>query len=154
VTGAGSGTTDSGEQIDDPAAPPGGASRGTLYCDVSASHPAAAVRLTGELGADTVAALGGELLALIRTRHHQLTIDVNGLSHVSPVCVGVLNRAAAELRRLGGRLTLSGVSDSESAALRHAGLDDAIRLVVATTHPNPSARHEWQARSEVKPSKY
>lgn len=109
---------------------------GMLFCDVSAEYPAATVRLSGDLAASTVAELGAELVALIRTRHHQLVIDMHGLSHVSPVCVGVLNRAVTELHALGGELALSGVSVTDAGALRLAGLNDTIRLVVAP-HPSP-----------------
>jgi anti-anti-sigma factor len=110
---------------------------GTLFCDVRASRPAARVRLSGELGAQTVAELGAELVALIRTRHQQLIIDLSGLSHVSPICVGVLNRAVSELVALGGELRLTGMGYADARGLRRAGLDDAIRLSVAA-HPSPA----------------
>lgn len=121
-----------------------------LFCDVSAEHPAATLRLSGDLAANTVAELGAELVALIRTRHHQLVIDLHGLSHVSPVCVGVLNRTVTELDALGGELTLTGVSDTDAGALRLAGLNDTIRLVVAP-HPSP-LRSGDTTNSKVSPS--
>jgi anti-anti-sigma factor len=121
-----------------------------LFCDVIAEHPTATVRLSGDLAASTVAELGAELVALIRTRHHQLVIDLHGLSHVSPVCVGVLNRTVTELDALGGELTLTGVSDTDAGALRLAGLNDTIRLVVAT-HPSP-LRSGGTTDSKVSPS--
>ncbi len=116
----------------------------SLFCDVRARHSTARVRLSGELGAGTVAELGAELVALIRTRHHQLIIDLYGLSHVSPICVGVLNRAVAELGALGGELTLTGISDADAGVLRHAGLHEAIRITVAP-HPSPTASRDTTA---------
>jgi len=102
-----------------------------LFCDVSASHPIADIRLSGELAADTVADLGAQLAALIRTGHHLLIIDGHQLTHVSPVCVGVLNRAANDLLALGGDLILTGLSRTDADHLRNAGLHGTIRLTVA-----------------------
>jgi anti-anti-sigma factor len=99
-----------------------------LYCDVSACRPVAELRLSGELASDTVAELGAELTALIRTEHYHLVVDMNALSHVSPICVGVLNRAAAELLPFGGQLTLAGATDADFSALRRAGLNGMIPL--------------------------
>lgn len=107
------------------------ATHGTLFCDVRIHRATTALSLSGELAAHSVAELGAELVALIRTKHHQLIIDLNGLSYISPVCVGVLNRAAADLLRLGGQLTLTGASAADAEALRRAGLSHTIRLTAA-----------------------
>jgi anti-anti-sigma regulatory factor len=104
------------------------AARSVLFGDVSAHQPNAEIRLSGELAADTVADLGAQLAALIRTGHRQLLVDGRGLSQVSPVCVAVFNRAATGLRPLGGQLILTGLSNADADRLRSAGLHDAIRL--------------------------
>ena len=101
-----------------------------LFCDVSAHPPIAEIRLSGDLTEDTVADLGSELAALIRTGHQHLIVDGHGLSHVSPVCVGVLNRAAADLRPIGGELILTGLDSTDAHRLRSAGLRSAIELGV------------------------
>jgi anti-anti-sigma regulatory factor len=102
-----------------------------LFGDVSAHQPNAEIRLSGELAADTVADLGAQLAALIRTGHRQLLVDGRGLSQVSPVCVEAFNRAATGLRPLGGQLILTGLSNADADRLRSAGLHDAIRLTGA-----------------------
>ena len=107
------------------------AARSVLFADVSARKPNAEIRLSGDLAADTVADLGSQLAALIRTGHRQLLVDGRGLSQVSPVCVAVLNRTAAGLLPLGGQLVLTGLSNADADRLRRAGLHDAIRLTQA-----------------------
>jgi anti-anti-sigma regulatory factor len=107
------------------------AARSVLFCDVSALQPNAEIRLSGELAADTVADLGAQLDALIRTGHRQLLVDGRGLAQVSPVCVAVFNRAASCLLPLGGQLILTGLSNADADRLRSAGLHDAIRLAQA-----------------------
>ena len=102
-----------------------------LFCDVSTSHPIADIRLSGELAADTIADLGAQLAALIRTGHHLLILDGHRLTHVSPACVGVLNRTAKGLLALGGDLILTGLSRTDADHLRNAGLHGTIRLTVA-----------------------
>jgi anti-anti-sigma regulatory factor len=108
-----------------------------LFCDVTAYPPAANVRLSGELTVDTVGDLGAELAALIRTGHHQLIIDAHPLAHVSPVCVGVLNRATIDLRALGGTLTITGFDTAGEATLREAGLDKSIRFSISHAGQDP-----------------
>jgi anti-anti-sigma regulatory factor len=107
------------------------AARSVLFCDVNARQPNAEMRLSGELAADTVADLGAQFDALIRTGHRQLLVDGRGLSQVSPVCVAVFNRAATGLLPLGGQLILTGLSYADADRLRSAGLHDAIRLTQA-----------------------
>jgi anti-anti-sigma regulatory factor len=102
------------------------AARSVLFVDVSACQRNAEVRLSGELAADTVADLGAQLAALIRTGHRQLLVDGRGLSQVSPVCVEVFNRAANCLLPLGGQLILSGLSNADVDRLRSAGLHAAV----------------------------
>ena len=104
------------------------AARSVLFCDVNARQPNAEIRLSGELAADTAAALGAQLAALIRTGHRQLLVDGSALSQVSPVCVAVFNRAATGVLPLGGQLILTGLSKADADRLRRAGLHDAIRL--------------------------
>jgi anti-anti-sigma regulatory factor len=105
--------------------------RSVLFCDVNARQPKAEVRLSGDLAADTVADLGAQFAALIRTGHRQLLVDGRGLSQVSPLCVAVFDRAATGLLPLGGQLTLTGLSNADADRLRSAGLHDAIRLTQA-----------------------
>jgi anti-anti-sigma regulatory factor len=107
------------------------AARSVLFGDVSAHQPNAEIRLSGELAADTVADLGAQLAALIRTGHRQLLVDGRGLSQVSPVCVAVFNRTATGLLPLGGQLTLTGLSQADADRLRSAGLHDAVRVTQA-----------------------
>ena len=107
------------------------AARSVLFGDVSARQPNAEMRLSGELAADTVADLGAQLDALIRTGHRQLLVDGRGLSQVSPVCVGVFNRAARCLLPLGGQLILTGLSNADADRLRSAGLYGAILVTQA-----------------------
>lgn len=114
-----------------PVTAPGSPAASLLYCDVNARHPMADIRLSGDLAADTVAELGAQLTALIRTGHDRLIVDGHGLTHVSPVCVGVLNRAASGLVPLGGDLVLTGLSGADADRLRTAGLHGAIRLAAA-----------------------
>lgn len=113
--------------------------RSMFYCDVSVSGPTAVLRLSGELFAGTVAELGAQLLAVIHSNHLELLVDMRALSRVSPTCAATLNRAAAELRRLGGRLTLAGVTDTDRAALCHAGLSDTIWLAAAQQPRRPAS---------------
>jgi anti-anti-sigma regulatory factor len=108
--------------------------RRMFYCDVSVSGPTAVLRLSGELCPDTVAELGAQLLAVIHSDHLELLVDMRALSRVSPTCVAALNLAAAELCRVGGRLTLAGVTASDLAALCRAGLSDTI-LLTAVQQP-------------------
>jgi uncharacterized protein YjbJ (UPF0337 family)/anti-anti-sigma regulatory factor len=103
---------------------------GVLFCDVDVRPPIAEIRMSGVLTEQTVADLGAELAALIRTGHKHLVVDGHGLSHVSPVCVGVLNRAAIALRPIGGELILTGLGNADAHRLRSAGLHDAIQLGV------------------------
>jgi anti-anti-sigma regulatory factor len=107
------------------------AARSVLFCDVNARQPNAEIRLSGDLAADTVADLGAQFAALIRTGHRQLLVDARGLSQVSPLCVAVFDRAATGLLPLGGQLTLTGLSNADADRLRSAGLHDAIRLAQA-----------------------
>jgi anti-anti-sigma regulatory factor len=107
------------------------AARSVLFCDVSARRPKAEMRLSGELAADTVADLGAQLAALIRTGHRQLLVDGRGLSQVSPVCVAVFNRAATGLLPLCGQLILTGLSNADADRLRRAGLHGAILVTQA-----------------------
>jgi hypothetical protein len=58
------------------------AARSVLFIDVSARQRNAEIRLSGDLAADTVADLGAQLAALIRTGHRQLLVDGRGLSQV------------------------------------------------------------------------
>jgi len=104
------------------------AARSVLFCDVNARRPNAEIRLSGEQAGDTVADLGAQFDALIRTGHRQLLVDGRGLSQVSPVCVAVFNRAATGVLPLGGQLILTGLSDADADRLRRAGLHGAIRL--------------------------
>jgi anti-anti-sigma regulatory factor len=107
------------------------AARSVLFCDVNARQPNAEIRLSGDLAADTVADLGAQFAALIRTGHRRLLVDGRGLSQVSPVCVAVFDRAATGLRPLGGQLILTGLRNADADRLRSAGLHDAIRLAQA-----------------------
>ncbi len=115
-----------------------------LFCNVDVRPPIAEIRLTGELTEDTVAELGSELAALIRTGHEHLIVDGHGLSHVSPVSVGVLNRAAAVLGPIGGELIVTGLGSTDAHRLRSAGLHSAIQLGVdadqSLTSPRESNR--------------
>jgi anti-anti-sigma regulatory factor len=113
--------------------------RNVFYCDVSVSGPTAVLLLSGELFPDTVAELGAQLLAVIHSHHLELLVDMRALSRVSPTCVSALNRAAAELGRLGGRLTLTGVTENDRAALCDAGLSDAIWLAPAPQPRRPAS---------------
>lgn len=114
---------------------PGASARSRFYCDISASGPTAALRLSGELGADTLGEFGAQLLAVIRTKHRHVLVDLSAVSHIAPASVGVFNRAAAELRALGGQLTLTGVTHTDLAELVHAGLSDAIKHSDADPRP-------------------
>ncbi len=105
-----------------------------LFCDVNVRTPIAEIRLSGDLTEDTVADLGSELAALIRTGHRHLIVDGHGLSHVSAACVGVLNRAAAVLGPIGGELIVTGLGSSDAHRLRSAGLHSAIQLGVDADH--------------------
>jgi anti-anti-sigma regulatory factor len=107
------------------------AARSVLFCDVNARRPNAEIRLSGELAGDTVADLGAQFDALIRTGHRQLLVDGRGLSQVSPVCVAVFNRAATGVLPLGGQLTLTGLSNADADRLRSAGLHGAILVTQA-----------------------
>jgi anti-anti-sigma regulatory factor len=110
--------------------------RGTsvLFCDVNVRPPIAEIRLSGDLTEQTVADLGSELAALIRTGHKHLIVDGHGLSHVSPACVGVLNRAAAVLGPIGGELIVTGLGSTDAHRLRSAGLHSALQLGVDADH--------------------
>jgi anti-anti-sigma regulatory factor len=105
-------------------------STSVLFCDVVVRTPIAEIRLSGDLTEDTVADLGSELAALIRTGHEHLLVDGRGLSCVSPACVGVLNRAAAVLGPIGGELIVTGLGSTDAHRLRSAGLHSAIQLGV------------------------
>lgn len=109
-------------------------STSVLFCDVNVRTPIAEIRLSGDLTEDTVADLGSELAALIRTGHRHLIVDGHGLSHVSAACVGVLNRAAAVLGPIGGELIVTGLGSSDAHRLRSAGLHSAIQLGVDADH--------------------
>jgi len=69
----------------------------------------------------SVADLGAELAALIRTGHHLLILDGHRLTQVSSVCVGVLNRAANDLLALGTLHLLSGDAKGPSYAQAISG---------------------------------
>ena len=110
--------------------------RGTsvLFCDVNVRPPIAKIRVSGDLTEETVADLGSELAALIRTGHKHLIVDGHGLSRVSPACVGMLNRAAAVLGPISGELIVTGLDSADAHRLRSAGLHTAIDLGVDADH--------------------
>ncbi len=109
-------------------------STSVLFCDVSAHPPIAEIHLSGDLTEESVGDLGSELAALIRTGHQHLIVDGHGLSHVSPACVGVLNRAAAVLGPIGGELIVTGLCSTDAHRLRSADLHSAIQLGVDADH--------------------
>jgi anti-anti-sigma regulatory factor len=109
-------------------------STSVLFCDVNVRTPIAEIRLSGDLTEDTVADLGSELAALIRTGHQHLIVDGHGLSRVSPACAGALNRAAAGLGQIGGELIVTGLGSTDAHRLRSAGLHSAIQLGVDADH--------------------
>jgi anti-anti-sigma factor len=88
------------------------------------------MQLSGELDEDTVASFGAQLAMLIRTGHRELYLDVEEVSHVSPVCVGVLNRAAEDLANAApdGIIALAGLDPETIAVLRAAGLHASIQV--------------------------
>ena len=102
-----------------------------LSFHVATATPSAHMQLTGELDEDTVASFGAQLAMLIRTGHRELYLDATGLDRVSPVCVGVLNRAVEDLAGYGadaGTIAVVGLDPETVAVLRAAGLNAAIRL--------------------------
>ena len=96
------------------------------------------MQLSGELDEDTVASFGAQLAMLIRTGHRELYLDVSELVHVSPVCVGVLNRAADDLGTAGpdGIIALAGFDPETIAVLRAAGLHASIRVSDEPNEPD------------------
>lgn len=102
---------------------------GGLTCSVDhgSGGTQVTVRLRGELDLDTVWALGAELSRLIRGGQRHVVLDLSGCRSVSPVCVGVLNRAVAELKVAQGMLALRGLSEAGLQRLRSAGLHPAVR---------------------------
>jgi len=109
-------------------------STSALFCDVNVRPPIAEIRVSGDLTEETVADLGSELAALIRTGHKHLIVDGHGLSRVSPACVGVLNHAAAVLGPIGGELIVTGLGSADAHRLRSAGLHTTIHLGVDADH--------------------
>jgi anti-anti-sigma factor len=109
-----------------------------LSFHVATATPAAHMQLSGELDEDTVASFGAQLAMLIRTGHRELYLDVAQLSHVSPVCVGVLNRAAEDLDTAGpgGIIALAGLDPETIAILQEAGLHAAIRVSDGPNEPD------------------
>lgn len=110
-----------------------------LSFHISTATPTAHIQLNGELDEHTVASFGAQLAMLIRTGHRELYLDGTQLDRVSPVCVGVLNRAAEGLSTAGSRagdvtagepggLTISGLDAETVAVLRAAGLHASVRL--------------------------
>lgn len=99
---------------------------GGLMCVVERTGTHAEVRLLGTLEIDTVWTLGAELSQLIRSGYTHLVLDLAGCTSVSPVCVGVLNRAVLELRNGYGGLVLRNVAPAVVNRLRGAGLHPAV----------------------------
>ena len=129
------------------------AARSVLFCDVNARRPNAEIRLSGELAGDTVADLGAQFDALIRTGHRQLLVDGRGLSQVSPVCVAVFNRAATGVLPLGGQLTLTGLSDAELDDLFDLAQTDGIMPLVRKTAQFNHHRHLIRALFKHPPAR-
>jgi anti-anti-sigma factor len=102
---------------------------GGLTCSVEhgSGGTQATVRLCGELDLNTVWALGAELSRLIRGGQRHVILDLKECRSVSPVCVGVLNRAVGELKSANGMLALRGVTDAVLQRLRNAGLHPGVR---------------------------
>jgi anti-anti-sigma factor len=90
--------------------------------------PLATVRLTGALGAGNVRMLGRRIAELIRAGHRYLVLDLSAVDDVAPICVGVFNRAVAELRQVEGTLTLRGLDRATVRRLSGAGLHPSVSL--------------------------
>lgn len=109
-----------------PASPPPTASSGPW--EASSDTPLATVRLTGALGSGNVRMLGRRMAELIRSGHRYLVLDLSAVDDVAPICVGVFNRAVAELRQLEGTLTLRGLDRATIHRLSGAGLHPSVSL--------------------------
>jgi anti-anti-sigma factor len=97
------------------------------------------MQLSGELDEETVASFGAQLAMLIRTGHRELYLDAAEVGHVSPVCVGVLNRAAEDLANAtsdGGVIALTGLDAETVAVLRAAGLHGSIQVSDEPNEPD------------------
>ena len=90
--------------------------------------PLVTLRLRGALGTANVRPLGSKLAELIRDGHRYLVLDCAAVSELAPLCVGVLNRAVAELRQLEGTLTLRGLDTAAVRRLTGAGLHPSVSL--------------------------
>jgi len=80
------------------------------------------LRLTGRIGAASVAELSTELEALIEEGERRLVIDLEEVDYVSGEGLKALDAARSRLVESGGRLLLRGVGDAVRISFELAGL--------------------------------
>ena len=86
------------------------------------------LRLTGRIGAASVAELSTELEALIEEGERRLVIDLEEIDYVSGEGLRTLDAARSRLAASEGRLVLRGMGDAVRIAFELAGLAERFSI--------------------------
>lgn len=87
-----------------------------------------AVEIRGDLTSEAAEYFFGCLEPLIEEGHTRIVVDCKDLRHISSLGLGMLLRAHARLKRVGGDVKLSGVESKLVSVLRLLHLDRVFSL--------------------------
>jgi anti-anti-sigma factor len=102
----------------------------TIDTQTDASRHLCTIMLTGPLLVSNVQELKNQLRDL---ETPGLVIDLNGVSHVDSVGIGVLVNALMSRKKHGGSLVLAGVSERVMTVLKGTQVDQLFRFAASTS---------------------